>query len=374
CIYGPSIENRPFKPDDPTWLLRVSLMRKAAARAEAVVIHWWNRNWLAGFRLLRDLNLMDRLVHIPLVMDDGQFAPDPDFDRAVWFQRQSIRVEEDELILFHPVRQLLNPNLGQTDQLFRALGVLKRRHIPFRLIMVEKGIPDEKIAREIMDEEGITDRVQWIGQMERRHLVDGFRAADITVEKLGSGVFGSTGLEALACGCPLMSFVRTEDEDETFWCPSNLPPVINVSSQNEIVEALTRYARARDELKAVGEASRSWFVEQSAPEPVCEQYLELYRGLPGQSREGLMTMPDREEMNEAAERVSQRMDEHASGLSSEENDLLALAEYYASMAFNEKRRVQGLLNERRQNERTGPLVRQLVKRLATKMHLKSENC
>jgi len=99
------------------------------------------------------------------------------------------------------------------DNAIRALGLLGREHgLAPRLLVVggSDRVPDPtrlpELARlmAIADEEGVLDRVEFVGRRDRAELAAYYNAADIFVTTPWYEPFGITPLEAMACGTPVI--------------------------------------------------------------------------------------------------------------------------------------------------------------------------
>jgi methionine salvage enolase-phosphatase E1 len=58
-----------------------------------------------------------------------------------------------------------------------------------------------------------------------------------------------------------------------------LPPVINVSSEEEIYHALTLYSSRRDELTGLGKRGRAWVEGYASGEVVARRFSEVYESV-----------------------------------------------------------------------------------------------
>jgi len=193
------------------------------------------------------------------------------------------------LILFHPSRIMFTPKSyvnKANDRLYRALARLRQTGRSFTLILISLGPGniDEPEARRLLDELGIADRVVWLPRKLKRHeLREWYQAADLTADEFIGGSIGSISVETMACGTPLLSRLATEDPDPTHWSPAlvykELPPVINVSSEQEILDALIRFSDDRPALAALGTAGRRWTEENYSGQAVAKRYQALFTSI-----------------------------------------------------------------------------------------------
>src|SRR4051812_1660568 len=169
----------------------------------------------------------DRIDIVPCGFDPEEFAP---MDRTV--ARERLGWPQDEFIALQLGRMV--PRKG-VDNVIRAIGVIKRRGVKARLAVVggatEK--PDVTATPEIgrlMDiarEEGVFDRVHFVGQRGRDVLPLHYAAADVFVTTPWYEPFGITPVEAMACARPVIGSnvggIKTTvvDEGTGFLVPPN---------------------------------------------------------------------------------------------------------------------------------------------------------
>jgi glycosyltransferase involved in cell wall biosynthesis len=199
-----------------------------------------------------------RIDIVPCGFDPEEFAPmDPKAARA------RLGWPQDEFIVLQLGRMV--PRKG-VDNVIRALGVMKRRGVKARLAVVggSTEVPDVKatpeIGRlmEIAREEGVFDRVHFVGQRGRDVLPLHYSAADVFVTTPWYEPFGITPVEAMACSRPVIGSnvggIKTTVVDGLtgFLVPPNDPPalaekLIALQREPELARAmgLAGYRRAR---------------------------------------------------------------------------------------------------------------------------------
>jgi glycosyltransferase involved in cell wall biosynthesis len=146
----------------------------------------------------------ERIEIVPCGFDPDEFAPmDRDAARAV------LGWPKDDFTVLQLGRMV--PRKG-VDNVIRALAVLKRRGVPARLCIVGGGteVPDPAATPEIgrlMDvarEEGVSERVFFVGQRAREALPMYYAACDVFVTTPWYEPFGITPVEAMACARPVI--------------------------------------------------------------------------------------------------------------------------------------------------------------------------
>jgi D-inositol-3-phosphate glycosyltransferase len=146
----------------------------------------------------------DRIVVVPCGFDATEFWP---IDRD--FARRALGLGSGQPLLLNLGR--LVPRKG-IDNAIRALSRLDRRGIPARLIVVggNSDLPDPALTPEIgrlqaiAADEGVSERVTFLGRRSRELLKLYYSAADAFITTPWYEPFGITPLEAMACGTPVI--------------------------------------------------------------------------------------------------------------------------------------------------------------------------
>lgn len=120
-----------------------------------------------------------------------------------------VGLKTDEKILLQLGRMV--PRKG-VDNVVRSIGRLKNTGVSYRLVVVggETDNPDPmacpEIARlqKIAKEEGVEDKVTFVGRKNRDMLKYYYCAADLFISTPWYEPFGITPLEAMACGTPVI--------------------------------------------------------------------------------------------------------------------------------------------------------------------------
>jgi glycosyltransferase involved in cell wall biosynthesis len=129
---------------------------------------------------------------IPNGVDIERFAPGPSGARAAW----GFGADETVIML---ARRLVKKNgvLGFA----RAVARMQARN--FRVVVAGDG-PDREQMVEILGEAGMLDRVKFLGAVPNSSMPEIYRACDVAVLPSLAEATSITGLEAMACGLPLV--------------------------------------------------------------------------------------------------------------------------------------------------------------------------
>lgn len=118
--------------------------------------------------------------------------------------RKRLGYDPDDIILLYVGR--FEPLKG-LDRLFHAMTYL-RNHLKLRLLIVGgdgEEAPESQYLRQKTRNLGIEDKVTFSGRIEQKYLPPYYGSADVLVMPSHYESFGLVGLEALACGRPVVS-------------------------------------------------------------------------------------------------------------------------------------------------------------------------
>ena len=199
-----------------------------------------------------------RIDVVPCGFDPDEFAP---IDQAA--ARERLGWPREEFTVLQLGRMV--PRKG-VDNVIRAIGAMKRRGVKARLAVVGgstevadvKATPEIGRLTDIAREEGVPDRVHFVGQRGRDVLPLHYSAADVFVTTPWYEPFGITPVEAMACARPVVGSdvggIRTTvvDGQTGFLVPPNDPgalaqKLIALKLEPELARAmgLAGYRRAR---------------------------------------------------------------------------------------------------------------------------------
>ncbi|MBW7924899.1 MAG: glycosyltransferase family 1 protein [Burkholderiaceae bacterium] len=146
-----------------------------------------------------------RIDIVPCGFDPAELQP---IDRLA--ARAQLQWPNDEFTVLQLGRMV--PRKG-VDNVIRSIAVLKNRFgRDARLVIAGGNSSDpamnrtpelERLAR-IAQDEGVADRVDFIGRCDRDRLRTVYSAADVFVTTPWYEPFGITPVEAMACGCPVV--------------------------------------------------------------------------------------------------------------------------------------------------------------------------
>jgi glycosyltransferase involved in cell wall biosynthesis len=207
----------------------------------------------------------------PFAVDTGTFRPIP---------IRRVYCPDDCLLIFMPSHldwgeTDSNPNRNSTkgnDRLLRAFARFLRAERKGHLVLLDRG-PDRLVARRLVAELGLELHVTWHAELPKSELIAHFNMADVVADQFDIGAYGTTALEAMACAKPVLVHV---DKECAARCYSELPPVLSVRSEDEILAGLFDMQDA-SRRAVLGQRAREWIVRHHDSETVGRQLVSLYR-------------------------------------------------------------------------------------------------
>ncbi len=160
------------------------------------------------------------------------------------------------------------------DGLLRAFALAKPDLAGHRLVVVGPGRDKTYVAelRALADSLGIADDVIWVGGVPLEETVDFYRAADVFVYPSHNETFGLTILEAMACGCPVV----TSDRSAMPETAGGAAVLADPEDPRSIAAAVLRACDTADELRARGLARAAQFTWARTAQQTLEVYREVH--------------------------------------------------------------------------------------------------
>ncbi|MHC4108108.1 MAG: glycosyltransferase [Planctomycetota bacterium] len=218
-----------------------------------------------------------RPVVIPYVTDLSPFLelPGPQLAR-----RSFPEVFSDDgrsVILF---LSRIHPKKG-LEQLIRAAAELQRRGLEIAVAVAGTGEPEyEQSLRRLADEEGVSERLHFLGLVVGEQKVSLYEAADLFVLPTSQENWGLVLTESLACGTPV---VTTRGVDIWSELEASGAAAIIDSAPEAIASAVAELLDDTARLRAMQQKGRTWVLEHLDADRVAGQYERLYRSVSGRA-------------------------------------------------------------------------------------------
>ena len=226
---------------------------------------------LSGITLdtFKSLGVPYEPLGIPMVYNREQ--PEPADIPQETLQARA-KMEERDLVIFSHARHYWRPRvsdpwslrpglLKRNDLLIRAFAeYLKtgRRKNPL-LVLLKYG-PDAEDSRQLIAELDIAANVVWLPTMSRKYLAYLLEGVDFVVgEFTREGIWGGTTWEGLAAGRPIFQAVNFTPEAYRQKAGHELPPLLHVGQESDILKHLRRFEAAPAEYVEIGRQGKAWF-------------------------------------------------------------------------------------------------------------------
>ena len=185
-----------------------------------------------------------------------------------------------DFLIFFPTRHDWVPGTGYADKandvLLNGFCELRRCGTRVGLVMCEWGanVPQ---SRSLIRAAGCERHVHWSSPMGIVRFERMARACHVVADQFKLGAFGGVVFKALAAGAVVMTYLNETTVLQQY---PELPPVVNVRTTPEIVDAIRALSADRQRLADLGTASRRWMKQyHSATQTVVSQLREYARFL-----------------------------------------------------------------------------------------------
>jgi len=160
------------------------------------------------------------------------------------------------------------------EGLLRAFAVARRSLNGHRLVVVGPGRDTAYVGQlhALAEQLGIADDVVWVGGVPLEETVDFYRAADVFVYPSHNETFGLTILEAMACGCPVVTSDRSAMPETAGGAACLADP----NDPESIASAILRALEEHDRLRPLGLARAAEFTWAQTAKQTLEVYREVH--------------------------------------------------------------------------------------------------
>lgn len=202
------------------------------------------------------------VVYLPLTLDETLYAEGPGSSRQEWessggsfFVLSSSRLDER--------------NKGSSIGI-EGFALFARNHPGARLVLIGWGT-GSKETKALIEKLGIAGKVVYLPVSAKGRIRDYLRSADVFLDQFVLGYFGSAGLEAMACGLPVIG--RIEADQYEAICETGAPPILNSMAPDEVAMNLRSLAEDPQQHRHVRQASRQWFLANHSAQRWLKEYM-----------------------------------------------------------------------------------------------------
>lgn len=193
---------------------------------------------------------MQHLVYLPLILDEKVYCPGTSAYRDEWTKKSG-----GSFFVISTAR--LDDFYKGSDIAIKGFAAFSRLVPGARLVLMGWGENRETCLARLKAYD-IAGKVILLPIAGKKRLIQYLRAADCLLDQFVLGYYGTTGLEAMACGLPVV--MRLEREQYDGMCLTGAPPVLNASTPEEICAVLLKLASDPRQREAIASAHREWFL------------------------------------------------------------------------------------------------------------------
>jgi hypothetical protein len=228
---------------------------------------------------LNKLNVQSIKLHIPMVFreqDEFEVLPQAILDRLTLLKDNFVIVQHSRQYWHASLDGAHVEDMKYNNLLICAIQKLvEEGHHHVRCIFLEYG-PDVNRSKALIHELNLNSYFIWLPKMPRKFLMKIIgEYAQLGVDQFGGGYFGGTGYEVLACAKPLMNAISISPDKYKEITGIEFPPIIDVSTVEEIAAAIAHYLAAPDELAILAQKSKNWFNENCGT-GLIDTYIKMF--------------------------------------------------------------------------------------------------
>lgn len=207
-----------------------------------------------------------------------------------WLEVKYInQLDDGDFIVFNHSRQAWSTNTNNLKDFDQHLGIKRNDRVikafakfvsltHFKkplLVLFEYG-PDVKDSKQLIKQLRIEQNVIWLPILPRKMIMlllkqYAFIGTDQYRENISDGLSG-TAYEVLSSGVPLLGHHAHKDLPENKWYLES--PIIEVLTEDDILEIFCDYEKNPLKYKEIGEKSKQWF-EANLGQGLADKYIKL---------------------------------------------------------------------------------------------------
>ena len=191
------------------------------------------------------------MVYLPLILNERDYYPSEGYSRNTW------KKFSDGNFFVLTSSRLDEKNKGSMIGL-DGFAQFSKKNDKARLVFIGWGKDSKKLEKEFK-RLGIDNKIIKLPISGKAKVRDYLRSADVFIDQFVLGYFGSAGLEAMACGLPVIG--RIETEQYAALCETGAPPILNCSTVAEVAERLESLYQSSEYRRKISEDSARWFVQ-----------------------------------------------------------------------------------------------------------------
>ena len=188
-------------------------------------------------------------------IDTEKYCPTPKEPLNNFLENSIVKKTAGKIIMFMPSR--IDFNVKGNDKVLRAFAKLLNEKDNVFLILFAWGADVQK-AQELVSKLNIEENVYFHPNiMSKPRLIRFINACDIILDQFFLGGYGTTTLETMSCGKPLITYVNLGKLKKFH---DKLPPIKNTFTELEIYQAML-FLCNKEQREKLGKNARNWIIE-----------------------------------------------------------------------------------------------------------------
>jgi glycosyltransferase involved in cell wall biosynthesis len=173
-----------------------------------------------------------------------------------------------------PGRMLFVGRINTQKGIDHLLRSMKKMNTKATLDVVGDG-PGRDAMQQLATDLGISDRVNWIGQLKQPQLVEYYRKASVMVVPSVDEGLGLAAVEALLCETPVVAFNSGGLTDVVRDGQTGI--LVPPADMEALARALDDILASEERGRTLGVAGRIYALATFAPESAARRYADIYR-------------------------------------------------------------------------------------------------
>jgi len=125
-------------------------------------------------------------------------------------------------------------------------------------------------SQALSEELGLKDRITWMQPLDKGDLMGMYRTCDVVLGQFTLGPYGTTTIESLMCGKPVLT--KAEGYEPHY---GGDMPFVNVRDENSIAKSIIELADDYSMIRAKGDQSRQRALMHHSYRSVSAEYMKL---------------------------------------------------------------------------------------------------
>lgn len=208
-------------------------------------------------------------VYLPTPVNDDIYCPGEGKARREWVERTGGDT------FFLSTARIDKAVKGNAEELWEALAGACRTRPGVRFVFLAWGHSADELRARVAGHAELRDRLLFLPPVGKKRLIDYYRSCDAVIDQFVYGYYGGTGLEAAACGKPIVMRIRAEHYGPLH--DGDVIPVWNAATPAEAARGVAELADSPDLRADLGRRVRDWLVRTHGKERAGRRLLAILR-------------------------------------------------------------------------------------------------